>query len=55
MTGLFIFALTYLLIAVQRLPFVRLNRPAAVCWGPWRWSCSESCRSPMRTQPSTST
>jgi Na+/H+ antiporter NhaD/arsenite permease-like protein len=28
-TGLLIFALTYLLIAVQRLPFVRLNRPAA--------------------------
>jgi Na+/H+ antiporter NhaD/arsenite permease-like protein len=29
MTGLVIFALTYLLIAVQRLPFVHLNRPAA--------------------------
>jgi Na+/H+ antiporter NhaD/arsenite permease-like protein len=29
MTGLLIFAVTYLLIAVQRLPFVRLNRPAA--------------------------
>jgi Na+/H+ antiporter NhaD/arsenite permease-like protein len=29
MTGLLIFAATYLLIAVQRLPFVRLNRPAA--------------------------
>lgn len=29
MTGLLIFALTYLLIAVRRLPFVRLNRPAA--------------------------
>src|SRR2546428_350710 len=28
-TGLVIFALTYLLIAVQRLPFVHLNRPAA--------------------------
>jgi len=28
-TGLIIFALTYLLIAVQRLPFVHLNRPAA--------------------------
>jgi Na+/H+ antiporter NhaD/arsenite permease-like protein len=28
-TGLVIFAATYLLIAVQRLPFVRLNRPAA--------------------------
>ena len=27
--GLVIFALTYLLIAIQRLPFVRLNRPAA--------------------------
>ena len=27
--GLLIFALTYLLIAVQRLPFVHLNRPAA--------------------------
>ena len=29
MTGLLIFTATYLLIAVQRLPFVRLNRPAA--------------------------
>src|SRR6267378_2251668 len=29
MTGLIIFTATYLLIAVQRLPFVRLNRPAA--------------------------
>ena len=29
MTGLLIFAATYLLIAVQRLPFVHLNRPAA--------------------------
>ena len=29
MPGLIIFAATYLLIAVQRLPFVRLNRPAA--------------------------
>ena len=28
-TGLVIFAATYLLIAVQRLPFVHLNRPAA--------------------------
>ena len=28
-TGLIVFALTYLLIAVQRLPFVHLNRPAA--------------------------
>jgi len=28
-TGLIIFGVTYLLIAVQRLPFVRLNRPAA--------------------------
>ncbi|HEU5261002.1 MAG TPA: hypothetical protein VFU41_06195 [Gemmatimonadales bacterium] len=28
-TGLIIFGLTYLLIAVQRLPFVHLNRPAA--------------------------
>src|SRR5262245_8609688 len=27
--GLIIFALTYLLIAIQRLPFVHLNRPAA--------------------------
>jgi len=27
--GLIIFGVTYLLIAVQRLPFVRLNRPAA--------------------------
>src|SRR3989441_13194898 len=27
--GLLIFAATYLLIAVQRLPFLRLNRPAA--------------------------
>ena len=32
-TGLVIFALTYLLIAVQRLPFVRLNRPAASLLG----------------------
>jgi Na+/H+ antiporter NhaD/arsenite permease-like protein len=32
-TGLIIFALTYLLIAVQRLPFVRLNRPAASLLG----------------------
>jgi Na+/H+ antiporter NhaD/arsenite permease-like protein len=29
MLGLAIFAATYLLIAVQRLPFLRLNRPAA--------------------------
>jgi Na+/H+ antiporter NhaD/arsenite permease-like protein len=29
MTALLIFAVTYFLIAVQRLPFVRLNRPAA--------------------------
>jgi hypothetical protein len=29
LTGLVIFALTYLLIAIQRLPFVHLNRPAA--------------------------
>jgi Na+/H+ antiporter NhaD/arsenite permease-like protein len=28
-TGLLIFAATYLLIAIQRLPFVHLNRPAA--------------------------
>src|SRR5439155_13995703 len=28
-TGLLIFGLTYLLIAVQRLPFVHLNRAAA--------------------------
>jgi Na+/H+ antiporter NhaD/arsenite permease-like protein len=27
--GLIIFAATYVLIAVQRLPFVHLNRPAA--------------------------
>src|SRR5207248_8157079 len=32
-TGLLIFALTYLLIAVQRLPFVHLNRPAASLLG----------------------
>src|SRR5881394_191454 len=32
-TGLLIFALTYLLIAVQRLPFVYLNRPAASLLG----------------------
>lgn len=32
-TGLVIFAATYLLIAVQRLPFVRLNRPAASLLG----------------------
>src|SRR5713226_664487 len=32
-TGLVIFALTYLLIAVQRLPFVHLNRPAASLLG----------------------
>ncbi len=32
-TGLVIFSLTYLLIAVQRLPFVRLNRPAASLLG----------------------
>ena len=31
--GLLIFALTYLLIAVQRLPFVHLNRPAASLLG----------------------
>jgi len=31
--GLIIFAATYLLIAVQRLPFVRLNRPAASLLG----------------------
>lgn len=31
--GLVIFALTYLLIAVQRLPFVHLNRPAASLLG----------------------
>lgn len=33
MTGLGIFAATYLLIAVQRLPFVHLNRPAASLLG----------------------
>jgi len=33
MTALLIFALTYLLIAVQRLPFVHLNRPAASLLG----------------------
>src|SRR5881296_3189924 len=32
-TGLVIFAATYLLIAVQRLPFVHLNRPAATLLG----------------------
>jgi Na+/H+ antiporter NhaD/arsenite permease-like protein len=32
-TGLIIFAVTYLLIAVQRLPFVHLNRPAASLLG----------------------
>lgn len=32
-TGFVIFAATYLLIAVQRLPFVRLNRPAASLLG----------------------
>src|SRR5213083_3803808 len=31
--GLVIFAVTYLLIAVQRLPFVHLNRPAASLLG----------------------
>src|SRR5881396_2703255 len=31
--GLFIFGVTYLLIAVQRLPFLRLNRPAASLLG----------------------
>ena len=31
--GLIIFAATYLLIAVQRLPFVHLNRPAASLLG----------------------
>jgi Na+/H+ antiporter NhaD/arsenite permease-like protein len=31
--GLLIFAITYLLIAVQRLPFVHLNRPAASLLG----------------------
>lgn len=33
MTGIIIFAATYLLIAVQRLPFVHLNRPAAALVG----------------------
>src|SRR6059058_3667620 len=32
-TGLLIFALTYVLISVQRLPFVHLNRPAASLLG----------------------
>src|ERR1700693_2750608 len=32
-TGLVVFALTYVLIAVQRLPFVQLNRPAASLLG----------------------
>src|SRR3989441_4975576 len=32
-TGLLIFAATYLLIAIQRLPFVHLNRPAASLLG----------------------
>ena len=31
--GLIIFAATYILIAVQRLPFIRLNRPAASLLG----------------------
>ncbi len=31
--GLIIFAATYVLIAVQRLPFVHLNRPAASLLG----------------------
>ena len=31
--GLAIFAATYILIAVQRLPFLRLNRPAASLLG----------------------
>jgi hypothetical protein len=35
--GLVIFAITYLLIAVQRLPGIQLNRPAAslltLVWG----------------------
>src|SRR5437667_12468627 len=31
--GLLIFAATYLLIAIQRLPFVHLNRPAASLLG----------------------
>src|SRR2546426_525740 len=33
LTGLIIFAATYFLIAVQRLPFVHLNRPAASLLG----------------------
>lgn len=33
MTGLAIFAATYVLIAVQRLPFIHLNRPAASLLG----------------------
>src|SRR5216117_1623135 len=32
-TGLVIFGATYFLIAVQRLPFVHLNRPAASLLG----------------------
>jgi hypothetical protein len=32
-TGLIIFATTYALIAVQRLPFIHLNRPAAALLG----------------------
>jgi len=40
-TGLAIFAATYFLIAVQRLPFVHLNRPPDCPTGdsrsaPWR-------------------
>ncbi len=31
-TGLAILAATYFLIAVQRLPFVHLNRPAALSY-----------------------
>src|SRR2546430_5732506 len=32
-TGLLLFAATYVLIAAQRLPFLRLNRPAASLLG----------------------
>lgn len=33
MIGLIIFAATYVMIAVQRLPFIHLNRPAAALLG----------------------
>ncbi|HYU91560.1 MAG TPA: hypothetical protein VE966_14005 [Gemmatimonadales bacterium] len=43
--GLAIFAAAYLLIAVQRLPFLRLNRPAASLLGaPTRICCGARSR-----------